>query len=129
MGPIAQDAANVATIPSPNRNMAMAATTAIASAHGSALAKFGRLKSSPKPLTGTDSVNIVRVPNLIAKVRTTPRTPPVTALNVVLMCLLLRNLSINGPTREIHKNGGVGKTHTLSSPPKVPGPSGRGRTG
>jgi hypothetical protein len=108
----------------PQRNMAMAATMAIASAHGSTLAKLGTLKSSPKPLIGSVSVNIVRVPNLIAKVRTTPRTPPVTALNVVLMCWLLRNLSMNGPTREIHKNVGMEMTHTLSSPPNVAAASG-----
>ena len=104
--------------------MAMPATMAIVSAHGSTLAKFGTLKSSPEPLIGSVSVNIVRVPNLIAKVRTTPRTPPVTALNVVLMCWLLRNLSMNGPTREIHKNVGMEMIHTLSSPPNVAAASG-----
>src|SRR5262249_30429009 len=129
MVPIAQDAANVATIPSPKRNMAMPATTAIDSAHGSALAKFGRLKSSPNPLIGSDSVNIVRVPNLIAKVRTTPRTPPVTALSVVLMTLLSRNCSMNGPTREIHKNGGEEIDPTLSNPAQVPALSGGATAG
>src|SRR5262249_60638560 len=65
----------------------------------------------------------------IAKVRTTPRTPPVTALSVVLMTLLSRNCSMNGPTKEIHKNGGVEMTHTLSSPPKVPAVSGGNKPG
>ena len=120
MIPTAQDAARVGTIPRWKQNIAMPATTAIANAHASVLAKSGRVKSSPKPLIGSPRRNIVRVPNLTAKVRTTPSTPPVMALKVALISLLSRNLSMNGPTRKIHKKLGMEMIHMLSRPPRMP---------
>src|SRR5262249_40098103 len=110
----------------PKRNMAMPATMAMANAHGSALAKFGTLKSSPrpKPLIGSAWGNIGAGPNLIEKEETTPRTGPGMASNAVLWGGWFGIFWVTGQTREIHRNGGMEMIHTLSSPPNVAAASG-----
>src|SRR5712691_7043913 len=100
--------------------MAIAAIMDSASADGFRLLGLGASNANQKMRTGSTSKKMVRKANQIAKVNTTPSTAAVMADNVALITLLLRRISINGATRNIHKKVGTKVTQILSTAPNVP---------
>ena len=100
-------ARSVGIIPTLNRKIATAATTAIARAQGSTVSSLGASKANNVVLMGIVSRKSVCTANQMARLSTTPTTAAVIAVRAALRAFTPLSLSANGAPRKIQRKHGV----------------------
>src|SRR5882724_10772806 len=118
--PAAHDPPSTVSMPRLKRKIAVAAAIAKTSAGRSTLDSTGMSNDSPNDRTGEVSRNTVCSANQIDRLRITPTTAAVIAVNAPASPLLPRSVSTNGAPRKIQRKQGVNVTQVASKPPSVP---------
>ena len=111
-------------VPSRNHNIRIPAKTVRPKLKRSMLDMSGSFNENFNQVTSFNFLNVTCIPNHIAKFKTTPTTAEVIPDKAADIRVFVRNLSIYGAPRKIHKKQGTNVTHNVTKEPSKPSVTG-----